>query len=151
MTKVVQPEDMDGVSLAHQKEGEKGKKPSAKSCSDWLTRTLMTPSPLMSAAAKEPGKGVFPITKAIMRTTSGTLMVPSPLASPRMNAGLGGAVNEGGGGQGGDGGEGGKGGGKGAEQIGGPARNSALFGGVQSRSGLLAILLQKHTSSLKSR
>ena len=25
MTKVVQPEDMDGVSLAHQKEGGKGK------------------------------------------------------------------------------------------------------------------------------
>ena len=133
----------------------------------------MTPSPLMSAAAKEPGKGVSPITKATMRTTSETLMVPSPLASPRMNAGLGGAVNEGGGreerggrGGGGEGGNegggergdggggeggGGKEGGKGAKQVGGPVRNSALFGGVQSRSGLLATLLQKHTSSLKSR
>ena len=107
----------------------------------------MTQSPLVSAAAKGPGKGVFPATKAIMRTTSGTLTIPSPLASPRMNAGLGGAVNEGGGREG----EGGEGGGKGAERIGGPARNSALFGGVNSRSGLLAVLLQKHTSSLKSR
>ena len=118
---------MDGVSLAHQKRGGKEKTP-AKSCSDWLTRTLMIPSPLISPAAKRPGRGAFPITKATMRTISEISTVPSPLTSPRMNAGLGGA-----------------------EQLGGPVRDSALFGGVHSRSGLSAVLLQKYTSSLKNR
>ena len=139
MTKLVQPEDMDRVSLAHQRKGgreEEKKNTPAKSCGDWLTRTLITPSPLISAAAKRPGRGVFPAAKAIMRTTSETLTMPSPLVSPRMNAGLGGAVNESG---------------EGAEQIDGPVKNCALFGGVHSRSGLSAVLLQKHTSSLENR
>ena len=102
----------------------------------------MAPFPSMSAAAKGPGRDVLPATKAIMRTTSETLTMPFPLASPRTNGGLGGAVNEGGGGEGG---------GKGVEQIGGPVKNCALFGGVHSRSGLSAIFLQEHTNSLKSK
>ena len=145
MTKVAQPEDINRVNLAHQREGGKEmkkKKTPAKSCSDWLTRMLMAPFPSMSAAAKGPGRDVLPATKAIMRTTSETLTMPFPLASPRTNGGLGGAVNEGGGGEGG---------GKGVEQIGGPVKNCALFGGVHSRSGLSAIFLQEHTNSLKSK
>ena len=117
----------------------------------------MAPSPSMSAAARGPGRGAFPATKAIMRTTSETLTIPFPLASPRMNGGLGEAVNEGGGRKGGSGKGGGEegggkgGGGKGSEQIGGPVKSCALFGGVHSRSGLSAIFLQEHTNSLKSK
>ena len=36
-------------------------------------------------------------------------------------------------------------GGRGAEQIGGPVKDTALFGGVHSRVGLPAVFLQKHT------
>lgn len=67
-----------------------------------------------------------------MITTSETLATPSPLMSPRMNEGLGAIV--------GDGGGGGR-----TEQIGGPSKVVALFGGVHLRSGLSDVFLQKHT------
>ena len=69
--------------------------------------------------------------------------------------GEGGDGEGGGGGEGEEGGEGGEvggeGGGKGAEQIGGPEKNCALFGGVHPRSGLPNVFLQNFTISLKCR
>ena len=86
-----------------------------------------------------------PRVRLIRLTTSEMVSCPSLSKSPTLLGALVGGQSRGGGEGGGEGGE------KGAEQIGGPVKICALFGGVHSRSGLSAVFLQKHTSSLKSR